>query len=382
MCHQSSRRFLILAIFIGLAIFLSPSAGFPDQVVKSTRVTGPHFHERTGPAFYPFREWSDYILAELDLRPGDVVADIGAGDGWWTERLAQAVGKEGLVYAAEIEEEKVKALQTRFAGQNNVRPTLCPKDGTDLPPGSCNLVFFSQVYPHLDEGSRVEYLRRLHSVMKMEGRLCIIERYPVVSTFQKEHGTDVSRLITEAEQADWIPVRFELMTGAYHYLAIFVSKTLFTPEPEPQSSAASPPAPAPPAQADVTAAAPPVVAETSPAVTGEMKHTEDSLDLIKERLNKQEAQLVDVRESREWNQGVLNDAVLLALSQLKDMEEKKTSPSLVERMLKKDKILYVHCAQGGRALKAAEILKKMGYDARPLKWGYKELLKDGLPPAP
>jgi rhodanese-related sulfurtransferase len=44
----------------------------------------------------------------------------------------------------------------------------------------------------------------------------------------------------------------------------------------------------------------------------------------------------------------------------------------------KDKILYLHCRSGRRVLKAAELLKAMGYDARPLKWGYEALLDEGF----
>jgi len=66
------------------------------------------------------------------------------------------------------------------------------------------------------------------------GRLCIIEKEPAIATRSRPHGTPLSRLIKQAEEAGWILVRYELLTGTYHYLAIFVQKDLFPPEPIPK----------------------------------------------------------------------------------------------------------------------------------------------------
>jgi len=66
--------------------------------------------------------------------------------------------------------------------------------------------------------------------VKRTGRLCVIEKYSAIATRGASHGTSLSQLVREAEQAGWIPVRYELMTGTYHYLAIFVQKDLFGPE--------------------------------------------------------------------------------------------------------------------------------------------------------
>ena len=93
-------------------------------------------------------------------------------------------------------------------------------------------------------------------------------------------------------------------------------------------------------------------------------------DVLKEK----KAILVDVREEEEWDAGHLADARLLPLSQL----EKGVAPEKLAKTLSKDKIIYLHCAAGGRCLTAADALKKQGYDARPLKPGYKQLLKSGF----
>jgi phage shock protein E len=104
------------------------------------------------------------------------------------------------------------------------------------------------------------------------------------------------------------------------------------------------------------------------------EHTKDSLETVKARLKDKSAVLVDVREQKEWDEGHLRDASLIPLSKLKmDKEAEK-----VTKELSKKKIVYCHCGAGVRALTAADILKKQGYDVRPLKAGYKDLLDAGF----
>ena len=157
----------------------------------TTRVTDPSQHAVIKPGNYPYREKIDYVLKELDLRSGDVVVDVGAGDGWWTERMAKCVGPTGTVHAVEVEEKLVDQMKKRFAGLPHVRPCLCKPDDTLLPEKSCDLVFLSQVYHHLPKDGRVDYLRRLRKVAKPTGRLCVIERYSEIATKGKDHGTQL-----------------------------------------------------------------------------------------------------------------------------------------------------------------------------------------------
>jgi rhodanese-related sulfurtransferase len=107
------------------------------------------------------------------------------------------------------------------------------------------------------------------------------------------------------------------------------------------------------------------------------EHTKDSLETVKERLKDKSAVLVDVREEKEWNEGHIQDAKLVPLSKLKNEADAEKATKDVP----KKKIVYCHCAAGVRALTAADILKKQGYDVRPLKSGYNDLLKAGFPKA-
>ena len=106
-------------------------------------------------------------------------------------------------------------------------------------------------------------------------------------------------------------------------------------------------------------------------------HTKDTPEEVKKALADGKAVLLDVREKDEWDDGHLKDAKLLPLSALKAGAKAED----VAKVAPKDTIVYCHCWSGVRCLKAADELKKLGYDVRPLKQGYKDLLKAGFAPA-
>jgi ubiquinone/menaquinone biosynthesis C-methylase UbiE len=220
---------MLKTLCFGLAISLlcKPSLLVAD-IDESTRLADDQHHACTHPGGYPYREKSDYVMKELDLREGDVVVDVGAGDGWWSKRMAEKVGSTGVVHASEVVDDKVDKMKKDLADLKNIQPYLSPMDGTGLPEGSCDLAFMSKVYHHLPDGERVEYLRHLKKIVKPTGRLCIIERHPLIGSKQgRSHGWPMGRLIQQAEQAGWIAVRCEMMRGTNHYLAIFVGSDAF-----------------------------------------------------------------------------------------------------------------------------------------------------------
>lgn len=104
------------------------------------------------------------------------------------------------------------------------------------------------------------------------------------------------------------------------------------------------------------------------------EHTTDNLETVKSAVANRKAVLVDVREIHEWNDGHLKNARHLALSELRA----GVSPDRLKQLIPPGSVVYLHCAAGGRCLNAADILKKYGYDVRPLKDGYDNLIQAGF----
>jgi phage shock protein E len=103
------------------------------------------------------------------------------------------------------------------------------------------------------------------------------------------------------------------------------------------------------------------------------EHTKDSLETIKKATADKTAVLVDVREADEWKAGHVAGATFLPLSVLKG-----SKAEAVAKKLPKDKIVYTYCRAGRRSVAAAELLEKLGYDVRPLKPGFEDLIKGGF----
>ena len=221
-------RIILLVLLILITI---PAVIYADSG-QSTRIVDPNQHAYRSDGRYPYRQKSDYVLKELDLKAGDVVVDIGAGDGFWARHMAKSIGTEGIIHASEVEQEKVDDMKEKLADMPQIKPYLSPLDGTALPDNSCDLAFLSKTYHHFNEGGHVDYLRHLKKVVKPTGRLCVIEMNPALGSGRgRQHAWPPGLLIQQAEEAGWILVRCELMTGTYHFIAIFVQKELFPPQP-------------------------------------------------------------------------------------------------------------------------------------------------------
>ena len=86
---------------------------------ESTRVVEDDQLVRQTKDVYPYRDKADYVLEELDLKSGDVVVDIGAGDGWWSEKMAEAVGGKGAIHAGEVVQDKVDGMKKKYESLSN-----------------------------------------------------------------------------------------------------------------------------------------------------------------------------------------------------------------------------------------------------------------------
>jgi len=116
----------------------------------------------------------DELVAALGLRPGAVVADVGAGPGYFTLRLARAVGPTGTVFGLDVEPRMTALLAERAqaAGLANVRPVLAP-EGDGLPPRPCELILLVNAFHHFPDGPG--YLRRLAGALAPGGRLALVD---------------------------------------------------------------------------------------------------------------------------------------------------------------------------------------------------------------
>jgi FkbM family methyltransferase len=143
-------------------------------------------HRVFNPAYLPYLdsplrdEWQqpEAVLDALDIPEGAVAADVGAGSGYFAERLADRVGPAGLVYATDVQDEMIEALERRVAerGLDNVRVVHAAFGDPTLPEGCCDLVFFSSVYKEIDD--RVAYMKKVARVLRPGARVAIIEFRP------------------------------------------------------------------------------------------------------------------------------------------------------------------------------------------------------------
>jgi len=115
------------------------------------------------------------VLRALGVRRGHVVADVGAGPGFWTLPLARRVGRRGHVFALDPEPAALAVLRRRLAkaGLRNVTPVLNDDTAPMLPEGGCDLIVIVNVYHHFAEPAA--FLRRVARCLKPAGRLVNID---------------------------------------------------------------------------------------------------------------------------------------------------------------------------------------------------------------
>jgi len=114
-------------------------------------------------------------LDALELKPGMVVADIGAGSGYYSSRIAKRVGPTGRVYATDIQQGMIDILDRRITaeGLTNVTTVLGGMDDPRLPPASIDLAIMVDVYHELQQPQL--FLQRLKGTFKPNGRLVLLE---------------------------------------------------------------------------------------------------------------------------------------------------------------------------------------------------------------
>lgn len=163
------------------------------------------------------------VVAQLSLHPGDRVADLGAGSGYFTWHLADAVGNSGTVYAVEINETAVRLLSegTRSRALQNVRLVHAEPSDAKLPE-PVDLVFSCDTYHHMDD--RIAYFRSLRRYLKPEGRVAILDFHSRgFFSGLLGHGTPSDVVRHEMEQAGYRLVAAHDLMENQHFQIFAVS---------------------------------------------------------------------------------------------------------------------------------------------------------------
>lgn len=148
------------------------------------------------------------VIDALNLTHGMVVADIGAGSGYFTRRFAQTVGDTGEVIAVDVEQKMLdynKQKIEQLGLGDRARFILAKLDDPSLPDNSVDVIFLCNAYHHIDH--HVEYFAKIQSALKPNGRVVIIDFYHDERSgklgFPKHHLVPREQVIKNMEQAGY-----------------------------------------------------------------------------------------------------------------------------------------------------------------------------------
>jgi ubiquinone/menaquinone biosynthesis C-methylase UbiE len=165
------------------------------------------------------------VMRLADLQPGMYVADIGAGEGYYTVRLAPLVGKKGRVLAEDIVPQTRDNLAARVQRENldNVAVRLGKENDPLLPERSFDRIFMIHMYHEIERPS--EFLWHLRDDLKPRGRIVVVD----ADRPTDRHGTPPKLLVCEFAALGYELTRFERLTED----AYFAQFEANAPKPEP-----------------------------------------------------------------------------------------------------------------------------------------------------
>jgi predicted methyltransferase len=192
---------------------------------RSARLFPP---ERLGELEGPDRElWQkpDQIMDALGIADGSSVADLGAGGGWFTVRLARRVGPQGVVYAEDVQEQMIESMERRLTreGLRNVKMVLGAESDPRLPKDRLDAVLIVDVYHEVEQ--RVGFLGFVRDSLRAQGRLGIVEfrKDGVGPGPAMEERIDESAVLSDADAAGFRLISRETFLP-YQFLLIFGKK--------------------------------------------------------------------------------------------------------------------------------------------------------------
>lgn len=154
-------------------------------------------------------EMPEAVLAVLGLGEGDVVADLGAGSGFYTRRMARLVTPGGSVYAVDIQPEMLEILEQSVAteGLDNIVPVLGEAGDPRLPAGSVDWILLADVYHELEQPEVM--LGRMRDALSDGGRVALLEYR--VEDGTGDHILADHRMSVRQVMEEWGPAGFELI---------------------------------------------------------------------------------------------------------------------------------------------------------------------------
>ncbi len=217
--------YLTHKVFLFLAIFLP---FISSHLTAQERLPGDLFPPDKIFLLEEPRDWQDTeeIMERLHLKTGDIIADIGAGSGYFTIPLATRVGEKGMVFAEDIQIEMINYLSKKVETLKlkNVRVIFGKIEDPSLLDNFFNLVFLANTYHELEKPYLL--LENIRKDLRYYGRLAIIDWDPAKkSPFGPTAGEKVPEdtIIKELERAG-----FELIEKhnimPYHYFLVFKKK--------------------------------------------------------------------------------------------------------------------------------------------------------------
>jgi len=186
-----------------------PRADRPVSPIISTRWSTEAARDKVNEA--------EQIMGLAGIAPGMTVADIGAGEGYYTVRLAKRVGPQGRVLAQDIVAEVIDQLGRRVTRENwdNVSVKLGDADDPELPAASFDRVFMVHMYHEISEP--YAFLWRLYPALKPDGQVIVVD----IDRRTEEHGTPPALLRCELEAVGFKFLGLEPRTAGGGYLARF-----------------------------------------------------------------------------------------------------------------------------------------------------------------
>lgn len=160
---------------------------------------------------------AERVMDRLGIKPGVRVADVGAGSGYYTARLARRLGPGAVIYAQDVEARYLRGLENRLMAEGIKGVTLVrgvPND-PKLPPNSVDVALLSHVYHEIE--NPFEFLHRLHPALAPGARVAIIDNDKPT----QNHGTPPALLQCELAAVGYREIDFLLLAPADGYLAVF-----------------------------------------------------------------------------------------------------------------------------------------------------------------